>query len=107
MLYALTQSGRVIMADFTQELQAMLLNKNNSDIFGSDIKSDSFDLSNFKFNANVGEDTIYNKKGSVLKVAKKDVLEMESVQLMDHYKVEGFWKRIFMAQGVKTMKNRF
>lgn len=79
--------------------------KNNSDIFGSDIKSDSFDLSNFKFNANVGEDTIYNKKGSVLKVAKKDVLEMESVQLMDHYKVEGFWKRIFMAQGVKTMKN--
>jgi hypothetical protein len=78
--------------------------KGSNDIFNADIKNDSFDLSPFKFNAEGDKDTlVINSKQKLLKVAKKDILEMESSQLMDHYKVEGFWKRIFMAQGVKMI----
>jgi hypothetical protein len=78
--------------------------KNRDFVSNIDIKSDSFDLTMFALNVKLNEDTILNKnKKKIIKVAKKDILEMEPSQLMDHYKVEGFWKRIIMAQGVKMI----
>jgi hypothetical protein len=78
--------------------------KRSNDAFDMDIKKDSFDLGGFKFTFKANEDTLVKgKKQEAVKVAKKDILEMEATQLMDHYKVEGFWKRIFMSQGVKMM----
>ncbi len=78
---------------------------NDSDALSVDIKSDSFSIPAFKFNGGDDKDTLIHKKNEKLKVAKKDILDMESTQLMDHYKVEGFWKRIFMSQTVKMIKN--